>query len=119
MDALGGAPGIYSARYCEGADRARNDLLLRNMEDQDDRSCRFVCAIACILPDGETLTVCGECEGELLRESHGAGGFGYDPLFYVPACGCTFGELPPETKNEISHRGRALRKLKEALQGRL
>ena len=63
-------------------------------------------------------TVRGECEGELLRESHGAGGFGYDPLFYVPACGCTFGELPPETKNEISHRGRALRKLKEALQGR-
>ena len=119
VDALGGAPGIYSARYCEGADRARNDLLLRNMEDQDDRSCRFVCAIACILPDGETLTVRGECEGELLRESHGAGGFGYDPLFYVPACGCTFGELPPETKNEISHRGRALRKLKEALQGRL
>ena len=119
VDALGGAPGIYSARYCEGADRARNDLLLRNMEDQDDRSCRVVCAIACILPDGETLTVRGECEGELLRESHGAGGFGYDPLFYVPACGCTFGELPPETKNEISHRGRALRKLKEALQGRL
>lgn len=98
VDALGGAPGIYSARYCEGADRARNDLLLRNMEDQDDRSCRFVCAIACILPDGETLTVCGECEGELLRESHGAGGFGYDPLFYVPACGCTFGELPRKPK---------------------
>ena len=89
------------------------------MADKDDRACRFVCAIACILPDGEALTVRGECEGELLRESHGAGGFGYDPLFYVPACGCTFGELPPEAKNGISHRGRALRKLREELEKRL
>lgn len=89
------------------------------MSNQDDRACRFVCAIACILPGGEALTVRGECEGELLRESHGEGGFGYDPLFYVPAHGCTFGELPPETKNRISHRGRALRKLREELEARL
>ena len=119
VDALGGAPGIYSARYCEGTDRDRNTLLLQNMSDKDDRTCRFVCAIACVLPDGGTLTVRGECEGELLRESHGEGGFGYDPLFYVPAYGCTFGELPPETKNQISHRGRALRKLREELEARL
>ena len=119
VDALGGAPGIYSARYCEGTDHDRNTLLLKNMSDQDDRACRFVCAIACILPGGEALTVRGECEGELLRESHGEGGFGYDPLFYVPEYACTFGELPPETKNRISHRGRALRKLREELEARL
>ena len=119
VDALDGAPGIYSARYCEGTDHDRNTFLLKNMESKDNRACRFVCAIACVLPDGEMLTVRGECEGELLRELHGTGGFGYDPLFYVPAYGCTFGELPAQTKNEISHRGRALRALKEALQGRL
>ena len=119
VDALGGAPGIYSARYCEGTDLDRNTLLLQNMSDKDDRACRFVCAIACILPGGEALTVRGECEGELLRESHGEGGFGYDPLFYVPEYACTFGELPPETKNRISHRGRALRKLREELEARL
>lgn len=116
VDALDGAPGIYSARYCEGTDAARNAFLLQNMQDKDCRACRFVCAIACMLPNGETLTVRGECEGELLRESHGAGGFGYDPLFYVAAHGCTFAELPAETKNRISHRARALQALEAALQ---
>lgn len=115
VDALDGAPGIYSARYCAGTDQDRNTFLLENMRDKEERACRFVCAIACILPDGQQLTVRGECEGELLRESHGAGGFGYDPLFFVPEYGCTFGELPGEVKNQISHRGRALRALKEAL----
>ena len=119
VDYLGGAPGIFSARYCEGTDQDRNTLLLKNMADQDDRACRFVCAIACVLPHGGVLSVRGECEGQLLRESHGEGGFGYDPLFYVPEHGCTFGELPPETKNRISHRGRALRKLREELEKRL
>lgn len=119
VDALDGAPGIYSARYCAGTDEERNAFLLRNMQDKDERACRFVCAIACVPPAGEAFTVRGECEGELLRESHGTGGFGYDPLFYVPAYGCTFGELPPATKNEISHRGRALRRLREALEKRL
>ena len=82
VDALDGAPGIYSARYCEGTDEDRNAFLLKNMQDKENRACRFVCAIACVLADGETLTVRGECEGELLRENHGAGGFGYDPLFF-------------------------------------
>lgn len=119
VDALDGAPGIYSARYCEGTDSDRNTFLVENMRDKDNRTCRFVCAIACILPDGQQLTVRGECEGELLRESRGAGGFGYDPLFFVPAYGCTFGELPGEVKNQISHRGRALRALKDVLKNRI
>ena len=119
VDALGGAPGIYSARYCAGTDLDRNAFLLENMKDKDDRACRSVCAIVCLLPGGQRLTVRGECEGELLRESRGAGGFGYDPLFFVPAYGCTFGELPGEVKNRISHRGRALRALQEALKTRI
>lgn len=119
VDALDGAPGIYSARYCEGTDLDRNTFLLENMRDKDNRACRFVCAIACILPDGQQVTVRGECEGELLRESRGAGGFGYDPLFFVPQYGCTFGELPGEEKNKVSHRGRALRALREALETRI
>ena len=119
VDALDGAPGIYSARYCEGTDEDRNALLLKNMQDKENRACRFVCAIACVLADGETLTVRGECEGTLLRENHGAGGFGYDPLFYVEKYGCTFGELPAEVKNTISHRANALNKLKEALKDKI
>ncbi|MDO5142129.1 MAG: RdgB/HAM1 family non-canonical purine NTP pyrophosphatase [Eubacteriales bacterium] len=119
VDALGGAPGIYSARYCAGTDADRNARLLREMADVDDRACRFVCAVACVLPGGELCTVRGECAGELLRECRGAGGFGYDPLFYVPDYGCTFGELPPADKNRISHRGRALRALRQALRDHL
>ena len=115
VDALDGAPGIYSARYCEGTDEDRNAFLLKNMQDKENRTCRFVCAIACVLADGETLTVRGECEGTLLCENHGAGGFGYNPLFYVEKYGCTFGELPAEVKNTISHRANALNKLKAIL----
>ena len=89
------------------------------MQDKENRACRFVCAIACVLADGETLTVRGECEGTLLCENHGAGGFGYDPLFYVEKYGCTFGELPAEVKNTISHRANALNKLKEALKDKI
>ena len=114
VDALDGAPGIYSARYCEGTDEDRNAFLLQNMQDKENRACRFVCAIACVLADGETLTVRGECEGELLRENHGAGGFGYDPVFVVEG-GKTFAELTAEEKDAVSHRGAALRKLKAAL----
>ena len=117
--ALDGAPGIYSARYCEGTDEDRNAFLLKNMQDKENRACRFVCAIACVLADGETLTVRGECEGTLLRENHGAGGFGYDPLFYVEKYGCTFGELPAEVKNTISHRANALNKLKAILKDKV
>ena len=120
VDALDGAPGIYSARYCEGTDEDRNAFLLKNMQDKENRACRFVCAIACVLADGETLTVRGECEGTLLRENHGAGGFGYDPVFYVPSLRKTFAQMTPEEKNAISHRGNALRsfgaELKEYLE---
>lgn len=119
VDALGGAPGIRSARYCEGTDADRNAFLLKNMEDKEDRACRFVCAIACVLADGETVTVRGECAGELLHENHGAGGFGYDPLFYVPEYECTFGELAPEVKNRISHRARALGRLRDVLKDKI
>ena len=120
VDALDGAPGIYSARYCEGTDEDRNAFLLKNMQDKENRACRFVCAIACVLADSETLTVRGECEGTLLRENHGAGGFGYDPVFYVPSLRKTFAQMTPEEKNAISHRGNALRsfgaELKEYLE---
>ena len=78
------------------------------MQDKENRACRFMCAIACVLADGETLTVRGECEGTLLRENHGAGGFGYDPVFYLPELEKTYAELAPEEKNAISHRARAL-----------
>lgn len=121
VDALGGAPGVYSARYCPGSDQDRNQFLLKNMENVDEceRQARFVCAICCILPDGQEINVRGECEGEILTELHGEGGFGYDPLFYVREYDCTFGELPQETKNRISHRGRALNKLAAALRKKL
>ena len=116
VDALDGAPGIYSARYCEGTDEDRNAFLLKNMQDKENRACRFVCAIACVLADGETLTVRGECEGTLLRENHGAGGFGYDPLFLPSDTpGKTMAELTPEEKNAISHRFHALEDLSAQL----
>lgn len=121
VDALGGAPGVYSARYCPGTDNDRNLFLLKNMEhiDECERQARFVCAICCVLPDGQEINVRGECEGEILTELHGTGGFGYDPLFYVREYDCTFGELSQRTKNQISHRGRALQKLANALSKRL
>ena len=117
VDALNGAPGVRSARYCPGSDADRNAFLLENLAGVDDceRQARFVCAICCVLPDGQEITVRGECEGEILDEPHGTGGFGYDPLFYVREFDCTFGELPQAVKNHISHRARALEKLKAAL----
>lgn len=121
VDALGGAPGVRSARYYPGSDADRNWFLLKQMENVGDceREARFVCAICCILPDGKEICVRGECEGEILTSLHGAGGFGYDPLFYVREYDCTFAELPQETKNRISHRGRALEKLANVLAKRL
>ncbi len=121
VSALGGAPGVHSARYGGDAsftDRDRNRLLLQNMRSvpAGQRTAQFCCSIACCFPDGRELTVSGECQGEILTEEAGKGGFGYDPLFYVPEYGKTFGELPPEVKNRISHRARALAKLREALE---
>ena len=83
--------------------------------DECERQARFVCAICCILADGQEIVVRGECEGEILTEQHGTGGFGYDPLFYVREYDCTFAELPAEVKNRISHRAHALEKLAAVL----
>lgn len=112
VDALDGAPGIFSARYAgeHGDDAANNAVLLNNLKDvpYEQRTARFVCTIACVFPGGEELTVRGETEGIILPEAQGEGGFGYDPLFYSPPFQKTFAELSPIEKNAISHRGRAL-----------
>ncbi|MBE6573371.1 MAG: XTP/dITP diphosphatase [Ruminococcaceae bacterium] len=114
VDALDGEPGIYSARYAgEECDDAKNNekLLekLRNTPD-DKMSARFVSAIACVFPDGRRISAEGICEGEIIREYRGNGGFGYDPLFYVPVIGKTFAEMSAEEKNSCSHRAKAMRK---------
>ena len=117
VDALGGAPGVYSARYAgeHGNDAANNALLLKNLDGINDRSARFVCALACVFPQGEEICVRGTAEGEMLCEHRGQGGFGYDPLFYYPPLGKTFGELSAEEKNRHSHRSNAIEKLAKAL----
>lgn len=119
VDALDGAPGVRSARYCAGSDADRNALLLKNMAGKTPRTARFVCAVSCIWPDGQELSAHGECAGELLDACRGCGGFGYDPLFFVPEYGCTFGELPGEVKNRISHRAKALAALAAALKNKI
>ena len=112
VDALGGAPGVYSARYGGlHTDAERIALLLENMKDvpEEARTAQFVCAVTCLLPDGRKIAVQGVCPGVILRAPRGEGGFGYDPVFYLPEFGKTFAELAGEEKNRISHRGRALR----------
>ena len=118
VDALDGAPGIYSARYaarCNFAgdhdDEGNNQALLQNLAGvpNEKRTGAFVCAIACVLPDGREFTVRGEAEGRILRDYRGAGGFGYDPLFFCESLGKTFAELTPDEKNAVSHRGKAVR----------
>lgn len=111
VNALNGAPGVYSARYSgEGATyKSNNELLLKNMEGAADRSATFVTVVACVLPDGSSFTVRGERPGIILDSLRGEGGFGYDPLFYIPEMGKTFAELSPEEKNAVSHRGMAMR----------
>ena len=113
VDALDGAPGVYSARYGgEGLDdRGRNALLLKNMEGKENRSARFVCCICCRFPDGREITARGECPGQILEGPRGKDGFGYDPVFYMPEYGKTMAEMTPEEKNAVSHRGRALEHL--------
>lgn len=113
VDALDGAPGVYSARYGgEGLDdRGRNALLLKNMEGKENRSARFVCCICCRFPDGREITARGECPGQILEGPRGKDGFGYDPVFYMPEYGKTMAEMTPEEKNAVSHRGRALERL--------
>ena len=116
VDALGGAPGVYSARYAgdHGDDNANNDLLLKNMKGVEDRTCRFVCAMALALPGEETRVVRGECVGELLHERAGQGGFGYDPLFMYKT-GKTFGEMTENEKNAVSHRAVASEKMRDII----
>ena len=119
VNALGGAPGVYSARYAgeHGNDKANNALLLENLADKADRSASFVCAIACVLPDelerGHYFR--GETEGIIIHEYRGEGGFGYDPLFLYEPMGKTFAELSGEEKNAISHRGKAIELFAEYL----
>ena len=105
VDALGGQPGVHSARYAgeHGNDSANNQLLLKNMEGVEDRTCRFVCAMALALPGSTTRVIRGECVGELLHELTGEGGFGYDPLFLYHT-GKTFGQMTEKEKNAVSHR---------------
>ena len=122
VDALNGEPGVYSARY--GFDESLDDwgrmmLLLRNTEHVPDgqRQAKFVCVISFVTPEGKIIQARGEIHGELTREPRGENGFGYDPIFYYPPFGQTTAEIPAEQKNQVSHRGNALRifyeKLKE------
>ena len=113
VDALGGAPGVWSARYAgvDGGDEANNEKLLDALRDVDGRGAAFHCVATFVEPGGEPLVAQGEWRGEIMRSRHGDGGFGYDPLFYVPDCDCSSAELTPEQKNERSHRGQALRRL--------
>ena len=113
VNALGGAPGIYSARYSgEDANYERNnEKLLSELSGKEDRSAKFVCVFCALAPDGSTLTVRGECHGVIAESLHGEGGFGYDPLFIYPPLGKTFGELSSCEKNSISHRAVALSSL--------
>lgn len=115
--ALGGAPGVYSARYAgtDGDDAANNALLLENMEYTDDRRARFVSCVVLYFPDGQVISAEGETAGEILREKQGENGFGYDPLFYSLDLKKSFGESSAEEKNGVSHRARALMALKAKL----
>lgn len=119
VDYLNGEPGIYSARYM-GEDtsyRIKNQSLIDRLEGVPDekRTARFVCVIALAMPDGRSVTTRGDFEGRIGYEEKGANGFGYDPVFYVPEYKCYSAELSPEQKNSISHRGQALRKMKEEI----
>jgi len=119
VDALDGAPGIYSARFA-GPDATYPEKigklweLLRGVSEEA-RTARFVCAIAVVRPDGSSFTVRGTCEGRIASEMRGQGGFGYDPVFYLPERGKTTAELDSDEKHAISHRGRALRLMVERL----
>ncbi len=117
VDALGGRPGVYSARYGgEGLDDAGRTLrLLCELKGVTARGAKFVSAIAYYANDGDCFTVRGECAGRIADAPHGAGGFGYDPIFYVPEYGMTYSEMDPELKNRISHRGVALARFCERL----
>ena len=121
VDALGGAPGVYSARYgSEGLDDAgRYQLLLNALRGQTNRAAHFHTTIVCAFPNGDELVVDGDCAGTIAFVPMGEGGFGYDPVFFVPELRKTFSQLTAEEKAAISHRGKALRELKGALENYL
>ncbi|MDD6312539.1 MAG: RdgB/HAM1 family non-canonical purine NTP pyrophosphatase [Firmicutes bacterium] len=118
VKALGGAPGIYSARYAaseagtsgNSPDADNNALLLKNMEGKTDREAAFICAV-CYIDDGRRIEVSGSCDGVLLTEAKGCDGFGYDPLFFMPSLGKTLAEISASEKNQVSHRSKAFREL--------
>ncbi len=123
VDYLDKAPGIYSARYL-GEDTSysvKNKYIMEQLAGVEDekRTARFVCVMACAFPDGDAFTTEGVIEGRIAYEERGENGFGYDPIFYVPEFGCTTAELSPEEKNKVSHRGRALTAMYEELQKRM
>lgn len=107
VEALDGAPGVYSARY-GNTDEDRITRLLTALQDEPNRRAEFLCVVAIARPDGTiALQAEGRCPGEILRAPAGTGGFGYDPIFYVPEQNLSFAEMPPELKHQVSHRGRA------------
>ncbi|MGA2878468.1 MAG: RdgB/HAM1 family non-canonical purine NTP pyrophosphatase [Bryobacteraceae bacterium] len=117
VDALGGAPGVYSARFAgpSATDAANNQLLIDRMRGVTDRTARFVCVVALAERGRLVRTFRGEVEGRLLETPRGANGFGYDPLFFYPPFGCSFAEAPLERKMEVSHRAQALFKMRAYL----
>ena len=118
VESLGGAPGIYSARFAgeDGNTAKNNEKLLLELKGKTDRRAKFVCVIACVMPDGEEFTVRGEAHGEIIETYKGEGGFGYDPLFRYGDK--TFAEMTSDEKNLVSHRGRAIKKFAEELERR-
>lgn len=118
VDALGGAPGVYSARYAGDHDDEANIVkVLENLAGvpEEKRTARFMCALAIAGPEMDTTTVFGTCEGIILEEKRGTNGFGYDPIFFIPELNRAMAQLTPEEKGAISHRGNAIRKLAQAL----
>ena len=119
VDALGGEPGVYSARYAPGghdaSDREKYEYLLKKLEGEELRTAKFVSSICCIMPGGEVIRTEGECRGSILYAPRGEGGFGYDPVFLPEGYDKSMAELGAQVKNEISHRARALAKFKEEL----
>jgi XTP/dITP diphosphohydrolase len=113
VEALGGAPGVHSARYAgaDATDKANNDLLLARLQGAENRTARFVCSIALVKKGAFVKSFRGAVEGRILHEAHGTGGFGYDPLFFHESFGCTFGEATIANKMRVSHRAQALEKM--------
>lgn len=122
VDYLDKAPGVYSARFMgeNTSYNIKNQYIIDQLAraEDDERSARFVCVIACAFPEGEVITTRGTIEGTIAKEIYGEHGFGYDPIFYVPEYHCTTAQLLPEQKNEISHRGKALRSMVDELKRR-